>query len=78
VEDGRTVAEVRSLSITNRRSEPMRLVLEPVGEIYDLEPERTLVVRHTTESPQALSIDVADGEVTVWEEGGGVLELEGE
>ena len=65
------------LIVTNRSSEPTLLVLEPLGEIYPIDPESSRVVRYTGDPAPKLSIDVHDGEIKIWEEGGGTLELEG-
>ena len=64
------------LRVTNRSSEPIALVLEPVGEVYRIEPGQNRVVRYTGDPAPSLSIDVHDGETKIWEEGPGTLELE--
>jgi len=64
------------LRVTNRSSEPIALVLEPAGEVYRIEPGQNRVVRYTRDPSPSLSIDVHDGEMKIWEEGPGKLELE--
>ena len=70
-------AAIVRLRVTNRSSEPMALVLEPTGEVYRIEPGQNRVVRYTGDPTPNLSIDVHDGETKIWEEGVGILELEG-
>ena len=69
-------AIVVRLMVTNRSSAALNLVLEPLGEIYRIEPQGTRVVRYSGDPTPRLSIDVHDGETKIWNEGTGTLELE--
>lgn len=67
---------IARLTVTNRSSDPITLVLESADETYSIEPAHSRVVRYTGDPAPRLSIDVHDGEAKIWEEGPGILELE--
>ena len=64
-----------TLLVTNRSSVPQRLVLEPTGEVYTLEPGERRTVTYGGDPDPRLSIDLGDGETKIWEEGPGTLTL---
>ena len=63
------------LTVTNRSSGQVDLVLEPAGEVYPMQPGQTRVVQYIGDPAPKLSIDVHHGEIKIWEEGDGTLEL---
>jgi hypothetical protein len=65
-----------NLVVTNRSSEPQTLVLEPLGEMYALEPGQTRTVFYVGDPEPRLSIDLGDGETKIWAEGSGWLTLD--
>jgi hypothetical protein len=67
---------VVSLKVTNRSAETTRLVLEPAGEIYLIEPGQSRVVRYRGDPRPSLAIDLHGGETKIWNEGVGTLELD--
>jgi hypothetical protein len=74
--DNTSAAGRADLRVTNRSSRALSLMLEPAGEVYRIEPGQTRVARYRGDPAPSLSIDVHDGEVKIWEEGVGSLELE--
>jgi hypothetical protein len=64
-----------SVLVTNRSSQVQRLVLEPTGEVYTLEPGERRTVTYAGDHDPRLSIDLGDGEMKIWEEGPGTLTL---
>lgn len=66
------------LLVSNRSASPKDMVLEPRGEIYTLDPGAERTVTYRGDSKAQLAIDVGDGEVKLWAEGGGRLAVFGE
>jgi hypothetical protein len=64
------------LKVTNRSSQPTKLVLEPAGEIYPMEPGQSRLVRYTGDPMPKLAIDIHNDETKIWDEGVGTLELD--
>jgi hypothetical protein len=64
------------LAIRNRSEHAISLVIEPVGEIYPMEPGQTRVVRYVGDPTPNLAIEIGDAETKIWEEGVGTLEVE--
>ncbi len=54
-----------TLRVTNRSSERQRLVLEPTGEVYMLEPGESTTVSYADDPDPRLSIDLGDGETKI-------------
>jgi hypothetical protein len=69
-------AAVVRMTVTNRSSTPTDLVLEPRGEVYPMAPGTTREVLYAGDATPSLSIDVHDGELKIWEEGPGFLDLD--
>jgi hypothetical protein len=64
------------LVVTNRRSARTTIVLEPAGEVYQLDPGESRVVVYDGDPEPRLSVDLGEGETKIWEEGPGRLALE--
>lgn len=64
-----------TLMVTNGSSVRQQLVLEPAGEVYELDPGETKTVTYAGDPQPRLSIDIGSGETKIWEEGSGTLAL---
>lgn len=67
-----------TIRVNNDSSWISTIVLEPWGEIFPIGPGETRIVQRTGKGSAAVTIDVNDRELKIWEEGDGLLRMEHE
>lgn len=70
------MSHVVHLTVTNFSTERCNLVLEPLGEIYCMEPGQTRSLTYNDDPDPRLAIHFGAGEIKIWEEGSGTLEFD--
>jgi hypothetical protein len=64
------------LVVANRTSETTVLVLEPLGETYSIDAGQKRTVLVSGDLSLGLGLEIDDGELKIWAEGGAMLQLE--
>lgn len=64
------------LIVTNRSGRAINVVLEPWGEIHPLGAETQRLVTYTGDPNPKLTVDVGNGQITIWAEGPGSFEVD--
>ena len=63
------------LTVTNYSETSQRVVLEPRGMVYELEPGASREIAHSGDRRPHIGITFEDDELKLWEEGEGDLDL---
>ena len=71
-----TRKDVLRLTVSNESSCRTNLVLEPLGEVYPLEPGDAKTITYASPPSSAVAVDVGDGELKLWAEGEGRFEVD--
>lgn len=64
-----------TVKITNDSPKETTLVLEPWGDLRQIAPGESKIVRRTGGSGESLEITLSENEIKIWEEGSGELDF---
>jgi hypothetical protein len=64
-----------TIKITNQSTKGSEVVLEPWGDCRPIGPGDAVLVRRLGGDTKGIAVDIGEGEIKIWEEGGGDLEF---